>query len=207
MTEPDALTAVLLQLSDLTGQLSGLDHREAADIRDLTGKITGLAAQASSIKAAAADQAETLSAIKDLDQRLDDLAAQIADRSDDADDVYQPSPSRRWWKLQGEAREASIANLRAWVEQVYLPGYGHLAAGLGECWDQHPLCLYALDWLSELWAVLYLPSKRTRPALAGQAEWQTRLLPAVSAQVAAETRRCRHNATPARLPARPGHQP
>ena len=59
------------------------------------------------------------------------------------------------------AREEAIGKLRAWVEQVYRPGYGHLAASLGDCWDQHPLCLYILDWLSELWSVLYL---QPRPA-------------------------------------------
>jgi hypothetical protein len=207
MTEPDALTAVLLQLSDLTRQLTGLDHREAADIRALNGRITGLTTLVSSLKAAATDQAETFSAIKALDQRVEELAARITSQSEDDPGAYEPCPSRRWWKLQDEAREASAVSLRAWVEQIYLPGYGHLAASLGDCWEQHPLCLYALDWLSELWAVLYLPSKRTRPALAGQAEWQTRLLPAVAGQLAAETRRCSHTITPPRQAARPAHRP
>ncbi len=201
MPEPEGLTAMLLQLAALTQQLSDLDHREASDIR-------GLAALVSSIKASAADQSETLSAIKHLDQRVEDLAAQVASaQPDDEAEVYQPCPSRRWWQLEGPAREESIANLRAWVEQIYRPGYGHLAASLADCWDQHPLCLYALDWLSELWAVLYLPSKRSRPALAGQAEWQTRLLAAVASQLATETRRCNHALTRPRTPSRPGLRP
>ena len=51
---------------------------------------------------------------------------------------------------------------RAWVEQIYRPGYGQIAATLPACWEQHTLCLYTLDWLSELWSVP-LPRPRARP--------------------------------------------
>ena len=34
-------------------------------------------------------------------------------------------------RLDGPARDAAIGKLRAWVEQVYRPGYGHLAASSG----------------------------------------------------------------------------
>jgi hypothetical protein len=40
--------------------------------------------------------------------------------------------------------------------------------------------------------VLYLQPTRTTGTLAGQAEWQTRLLTAVAEQMAAETARCEH---------------
>ena len=80
------------------------------------------------------------------------------------DDSYQPVPAPRWWKLDGTEREDALARLRAWVEQIYRPGYGHLAAALGPCWDQHPLCLYGLDWLMELWSLLYLTPERTPSA-------------------------------------------
>ena len=62
-----------------------------------------------------------------------------------------------------------------------------------DCWEQHPLCLYILDWLSELWSVLYLAPARTAGTLAGQAEWHTRLLTAAAEQLARETRRCAHS--------------
>ena len=94
--------------------------------------------------------------------------------------------------MDDPARETATTRLRAWVEQIYRPGYGHLAAALAACWDQHPLCLYTLDWLSELWSVLYLQPRRTAGTLAGQAEWQTRLLSAAADQMARETRRCAH---------------
>ena len=105
--------------------------------------------------------------------------------------VYRPSPAPRWWKLEGDARDEALAKLRAWVEQIYRPMYGHLAT-LGPCWQNHPLCLFTLDWLSELWSVLYLQSRRTASVLAGQAEFQTRLLPAAAEQLATETARCEH---------------
>jgi len=130
-----------------------------------------------------------------LDDRVTSLTARLDDTAA-ADDSpgggYQPVPSPRFWKLDGPAREEAVGRLRAWVERVYLPSYGHVAASLGACWEQHPLCLYALDWLSELWSVLYLQPRRTTGVLAGQAEWQTRLLTAAAGLMAAETARCGH---------------
>jgi hypothetical protein len=40
---------------------------------------------------------------------------------------YQPAPAARWWKLDGVERDQALARLRAWVEQVYRPGYPALA--------------------------------------------------------------------------------
>ena len=88
--------------------------------------------------------------------------------------------------------------------QVYRPGYGHLAAALGPCWEQHALCLYGLDWLMELWSALYLPAGRRAPALASQAEWQTRLLPTLAEQMYIETTRCQHATSASRRPPPPG---
>ena len=91
------------------------------------------------------------------------------------------------------ASQDAIARLRAWVEQIFLPGYGRLAAMLAPCSDVTPLCLYILDWLAELWSVLYLTPRRTPATLAGQAEWQTRLLPAAATeQMLMETTKCEH---------------
>jgi hypothetical protein len=139
-----------------------------------------------------------------LDQQVASLADRLTravTRQGDGDgtdgEAYRPVPAPRWWKLGGDEREAALARLRAWVEQVYRPSYGHLAAVLGSCWDQHPLCLYGLDWLMELWSVLYLTPERGTLALASQAEWQTRLLPALAEQMHHETTRCHHR--------QPGH--
>ena len=69
------------------------------------------------------------------------------------------------------------------------------------------MCLYTLDWLSELWSVLYLQPQRTTGTLAGQAEWQTRLVAAAAEQMAQETSRCEHAVARNGLPARPGNRP
>ena len=119
---------------------------------------------------------------------LADLATQQADETDG----YQPDPPPQWWRLAPADRAEPLVRLRAWVEQVYRPGYGHLAATLAPCWEAHDLCLYALDIAATLWSVLYLQPERTPGLLSAQAEYQARILPALAAQLAAETTRCGH---------------
>jgi hypothetical protein len=82
------------------------------------------------------------------------------------------------------------------------PGYGHLAT-LAPCWPEHDLCLYGLDLLSQLWCALYLQPERTAELLSAQAEYQARILPALAAQMTAETTRCGHPTITARPGARP----
>ncbi len=120
-------------------------------------------------------------------------------------DSYHPEPAPAWWKLPAAARAEPITRLRAWVEQVYRPGYGHLAAGLGPCWEAHDLCLYGLDIAVGLWSVLYLQPQRTPGLLSVQAEYQARILPALADQFRVETGRCNCPRGPAR--ARPGSRP
>jgi hypothetical protein len=107
---------------------------------------------------------------------------------------YEPVPTVQWWHLDAAQRVAEIKRLRSWTETVYLPGYGHLAAALPACWAEHDLCLYVLDWLIELWSVLFAATgeKRTKGVLAGQAEFQTRILPAAVAQMEREGAGCQH---------------
>jgi hypothetical protein len=124
---------------------------------------------------------------------LADLAA-----GDTDPDRYEPDPAPPWWKLTPADRAEPLARLRGWVEQVYRPGYGHLAATLAPCWEAHDLCLYALDIASALWSVLYLQPERSPGLLASQAEYQARILPALAAQLMTETTRCSHPHTPTR---------
>jgi hypothetical protein len=135
-----------------------------------------------------------LARLESLDRQVAALAAEIAGNTaaNGNSDGYQPGPAPRWWKLTGQARQEPIARLRAWVEQVYRPGYGQLAAALGPCWEAHDLCLYALDIAAELWSVLYLHDTRTPALLSAQAEYQTRILPALAEQLMTETSRCGH---------------
>jgi hypothetical protein len=217
----------MLQITQHAERLALLDQREATHFRETASRLADLArtlAETSDRVGAsqntAARQAALLDTLDGLDQQVGALADRLtaitaAKSNDTSGEEYQPVPAPRWWKLEGTEREEALTRLRAWVEQIYRPGYGHLAAALGLCWDQHPLCLYGLDWLMELWSVLYLTPERQPSALASQAEWQTRLLPALAEQLYLETTRCEHaqqtaNRRPsgvgtARNGERPGH--
>ena len=155
-----------------------------------------------------------MNALDGLDAQVAELARQLADRrrrrggqpgARTAGTSRCPPP--RWWKLRGPDRDTATGRLRAWVERIYRPGYGKIAAALPPCWEQHPFCLYTLDWLSELWSALYLAPQRDGRTLAAQAEWQTRLLPAAAEQMAHEAAGCAHNRSTAPRPAASGRPP
>ena len=162
MTANDPITAIVDQLAAQREQVTRLDTREATHYATLTGLLAGLTAR----------------------------TGPDPDRDDPGG--YQPGPAPCWWQLTPEDRQEPLARLRAWVDQVYRPGYGHLAAALGPCWAAHDLCLYALDIASALWSVLYLQPGRDHALLSAQAEYQARILPALAAQLTAETTRCGH---------------
>jgi len=207
----DVLTAMLLQITQHAERLAALDEREAAHYQEIAARLAELAQHLSDttdavvgIQTAVSRQAALLSSLDGLDQQVAAFAAKLSDlvpahAQEEADDgdSYQPAPTARWWKLTGDERDQALARIRAWVEQIYRPGFGHLAAALGPCWDQHPLCLYGLDWLMELWSILYLAPDRTTGTVASQTEWQTRVLPALAEQLYLETTRCQHTREPA----------
>ena len=138
--------------------------------------------------------------VQDLQTTLAKLADAPLAEQDAADHPANPAP--KWWKLSADQRREPLSRLRAWVEQVYRPGYGHLAATLGPCWEAHDLCLYGLDILAELWSVLYLQDQRSAGLLSAQAEYQARILPAVSGQFMTETTGCGHAGRPGNVRAR-----
>ena len=127
-----------------------------------------------------------------LDRTVQELHRTMASPADQDADEHLANPVPKWWKLPAEQRREPLSRLRAWVEQVYRPGYGHLAATLAPCWEAHDLCLYGLDILAELWSVLYLQEQRSAGLLSAQAEYQARILPALSAQFMTETTGCGH---------------
>lgn len=194
MPESDGFAAVLLQLSGTARQLADLEHQQAATTAAIRSRLDALTSVVQQLKADVAGHDETLAALAHADEAGGTTSEQDRSPATGLDGItgYEPAAAPTWWKLSDTDRDTAIAKLRAWVVQIYRPGYGHLARGLGDCWDQHPLCLYVLDWLSELWSVLYLQPARTAATLAAQAEWHTRLLPAAAAQLAQETRGCHH---------------
>ena len=122
-----ALPQVVLQLTETAEKLAALERlvNQLGDgIRQQAGQTTRLQA---------------------LEEALAALTAKVAEVLPDqhgSSRVYAPRPAPRWWNLSGQAREAEIGRLRAFVEHVYRPGYGHLAARLRPCWEAHDLCLY-----------------------------------------------------------------
>ena len=177
--DSDPITAALDQLAAHREHIEQLDRREADHY-----------AAASSRLAEVADLAK----LSELERQIKDLVAQPGGPGHRGTEAggYEPGPAPRWWKLTTAERQEQVARLRAWVDQVYRPGYGELAAALGPCWESHDLCLYALDLLAELWSVLYLTGKRSPALLTAQAEYQARILPALAEQLQAETSRCGH---------------
>ena len=152
------------------------------------------------ISRALAEDTAAMARLDALDRQVAELARRRPATATTAtsEDSYQPRPAPAWWQLTADERQAPIAELRDWAEHVYRPGYGHLPPPSARCWPQHDLCLYALDILSQLWCALYLQPDRSTSLLSAQAEYQARILPALAAQMAAETTRCDHN--PAGLP-------
>ena len=208
MTAPDtsgeALTAALIQISGHAERIAGLDTREANHYQEIAARIREIASPAAAATARAdgthADQSALIASLDSLDRQVAALAARLtalaAADTNEADDTasghYHAGPAPRWWKLTGPEREEALDRLRAWVDRIYQPCYGQLAAILPACWEDHPLCLNTLDWLSKLWSLLYLTADRSDGILAAQAEWQTRLLPAAADQMAAESSGCQH---------------
>jgi hypothetical protein len=186
----DPIPAALLQLSEHAERLISLDEREDAHFRAAQHRLAELAELITALGATLQDQSAVLARLEELAGRIPVLADPGEDGGDEH--VYEPSPAPRWWKLTGEARDEALGKLRAWVDQVYRPGYGQLAATLGACWEQHPLCLYGLDVLSELWSVLYLQAGRSPAVVSAQAEFHARIVPAIAEQLMTETTRCGH---------------
>jgi hypothetical protein len=201
-TAGDGLAAALIQLSAHAERISGLDNREAGHHQDITARLSDLTAAVASARARVdsigdevSQQGTAICGLDGLENQVAALARRLASigiTDEDGGGSYQPVPAPRWWKLTGPDQQAALDRLTAWVDQIYLPSYGKLAGMLPACWKQHPLCLFTLDWLSELWSALYLAPGRDGAALAAQAEWQTRLLPAAAEQMSADATGCRH---------------
>jgi hypothetical protein len=194
MTPPDPVAAALDQLAAHRERIQRVDEREAGHFAAVSERLSEIADLVTGIGAMINDHIAALARLEGLERQVTELAAQLnANAPTDADSRgYRPGPTPKWWKLTGQARQEPVAPLRAWVEQVYQPGYGQLAASLGPCWEAHDLCLYGIDILAELWSVLYLHDTRTPALLSGQAEYQTRILPALAEQLMTETSRCGH---------------
>jgi hypothetical protein len=200
--DSDALAGAIIQLATQGEHLGRLDARETSHYEEVASRQRELSSEVGTASTRMNEVTATLArhtaTIDGLASHVAVLASQVTtlgslrDSNGDSEG-YQPVPAPRWWKLTGTEREAAVDRLRAWVEQIYRPNYGRLAAALPGCWERHPLCLFTLDWLSELWSALYLSPNRDIRTVAAQAEWHTRLLPAAAEQMASEAGSCQHN--------------
>jgi hypothetical protein len=195
MTSNDPFTAILDQLAAHTDQLTRLDTRQAGHHATVSGRLAELTGQTAVLGRVVKEHAAALTRLTATSQTGPDP------------DGYRPGPAPAWWTLAAADRQEPIARLRAWVEQVFRPGYGHLAAALGPCWPSHDLCLHGLDIASELWAVLYLQPDRSAALISAQAEYQVRILPALDGQLRIETSRCGHPRSPAPAGGQPWSMP
>ena len=208
-TDNTPITAALTQLAAHHEQLIQLDTRETGHHTAVTERLAEITDLLTAIRRLVDNHQAALARIESVDWHVPDVAAQLAGTAPASTSPgrYRPDPAPTWWKLAPPDREEPIARLRAWVEQVYRPGYGHLAAALGPCWESHDLCLYGLDILSTLWSVLYLQPRRTAGLLTAQAEYQSRILPALADQLRLETNRCAHPRNPVPLTGAPRSMP
>ena len=142
---PEPPAAALDQLAAHHDRISRLDVREAAHFTALTERLAEITALITAIGRTLDDETAALARLEALDHHVTELTARLTGPGADDAGSYQPGPAPAWWKLTAAERSEPLARLRAWVEQVYRPGYGHLAATLGPCWESHDLCLYGLE--------------------------------------------------------------
>jgi hypothetical protein len=157
--------------------------------RQLSEVLTNFAA----IRGTLMDQAAVLGPLRDVNERLEGLQRRFdrlfpPEESDGAE-FYSPAPVPRWWEEMSEAdRERHLERIRNWVDTVYRPMFGIIAARLPADWERRPFCLTVLDVMAELHKVLYLQPVRTQGMLSGQAELLSRLIPALADLMTNEAR-------------------
>ena len=119
MTSNDSITAALDRIAAYREQLTRLDIRETEHHAALSGQLAEVTELAASIGRILHDHAAALAQLTATSQ------------AGAEPDSYHPRSAPTWWKLAADGRREPVVRLRAWVEQVYRPGYGHLAASLG----------------------------------------------------------------------------
>ena len=141
MTTPDDGTlADLLKITEFAEKIGALDQREGEHFRDVSHALSQLRTTVNGIQGTITDQAEILAGLNGLDDavaKLDRADHPLLPPAAAAGRRYQPSDTVRWWDLQDDdnttrrRRKPAIARLRNWVEHIYRPHYGYLAAAPG----------------------------------------------------------------------------
>jgi len=167
----EGLARVELTLTDLSTAVRGIRGTQAAQGELLEGL------------------AEVKADVASLQRRVD---AVFPPERSDGSKFYDPPPSVRIWELDADERAEVVAYLAKWVNGVWKPTFGHLSRKLPACWAEHWLCITIIDVLSELHKVLWMQPVRLAGTLSGQAEFITRLAPALADLMAREREGCQH---------------
>jgi hypothetical protein len=184
---PDAgMVAAVLKLTDLAARVERVEHSAAQRIEELAASCAEALTQVAGLR----EEAGTLGGRADgIEHKLADVSALLArmsaqiegltaaaqDPEDDTAKAYRVNPGPPWWSPGDDRCGDAAERLRDWVTEVYRPVFGYLGALLGDCWDQHPLCLAYLDTLHEAWCLLYIPPRDPKMVFA-QLDWLTRPL-------------------------------
>jgi len=186
------ITGLLLTQAQQGHKLAELGEALAA----VDGRLGELAIVVRGVRGTQAAQGELLEGLARIRADLASLArrfnAVFPPERNDGSEFYDPPPSVRPWELDDAGRAQVINYLAGWVDNVYRPAFGHIAARLPPCWNEHWLCITVLDVLSELHKVLWMQPVRLAGTLSGQAEFLTRLAPALAELMAAERKGCEH---------------
>ena len=209
-TDNTPLTVALTQLAAHHEQLTQLDTREAGHHTAVTERLAGITDLLTAIRRLVDDHQAALARIESVDWHVPDVAVQLAGTGPAGTRLsrYRPSPAPAWWKLAPADRAgADRATAGLGGAGTTGPATGAWPPTLAPCWESHDLCLYGLDILSALWSVLYLQPRRTAGLLTAQAEYQSRILPALADQLRLETNRCGHPRNPVPLTGTPRSMP
>jgi hypothetical protein len=121
--DDDVLAATLIQIADPAERTTGLDTREATHHHDVATRLDA-------ITATLGHHATVIKTVDSLDRHvtaITDRLTQLIEAASPDSPAYQPQPAPRWWRMSGTEQEPATGRLRAWVEHVYRPAYGHLA--------------------------------------------------------------------------------
>jgi hypothetical protein len=197
----DSVVAAVLKLTDLAARVERVEQSAAQRAGELAASCAEALAQIARVREEAgtlggrADGIETRLAdvgalLTRMSGQIDALTAAAQDDPAEHNAAYRVHQAPPWWQPRDDRCADTTARLRDWVNEVYRPVFGYVGAMLGDCWDQHPLCLSCLDTLHEAWCLLYIPPRDPKMVFA-QLDWLTRPLLQAAEVMARETAACR----------------
>jgi hypothetical protein len=190
--ENPELAGILLAQAQQGQKLAEID----AGLAHAEGKLGELQTVLVGVRGTLAAQGEILDGLAEVKAEVASLRGRVnlvfPPERNDGSEFYDPPPSVRIWQLKGEDRTKVIVYLSEWVDKVFAPTFGHIARKIPPCWNEHPLCITVVDVLCELHKVLWCQPVRLAGTLSGQAEFLTRLAPALAELMAAERKGCEH---------------